>query len=100
MADARELLAGLCVQPLIEKTRHIVTTPALVEIDEFRGAAGGLLVAEVELADECQEFTEPRGPAARSPLDPRYYNLSLVKRPYSEWGIGEEHAGGLSAESE
>ena len=52
LADARELLE-ICLPSVIDKTRHCVLYGAHVwEIDVFHGENEGLVVAEVELADE------------------------------------------------
>ncbi|MEG2963671.1 MAG: CYTH domain-containing protein, partial [Janthinobacterium sp.] len=60
LADAVELLDGLCEQPLIEKYRHRIEHAGMVwEVDEFLGANAGLIVAEIELASEDQPFEKP-----------------------------------------
>lgn len=101
VGDAAELLDRLCVQPLIEKTRYVVHHAGLKwEIDEFRGANQGLIVAELELKTADQEFAKPDWAAEEVTGDPRYYNLHLVKHPYSEWGKRKEPGGGVSAEVE
>ena len=88
-ADARELLA-LATGPLIEKTRHIVPFGGFEwEVDEFHGANSGLVVAEIELDDERQEFPRPEWVGAEVTHLERYYNVSMVRYPYSEWTEAE-----------
>lgn len=86
LADAAELLEGLCEQPLIEKYRRRIAFEGMLwEVDEFLGANAGLLVAEIELASEDQAFAKPDWIGAEVSADARYYNANLIKRPYSSW---------------
>ena len=84
--DAKELLNNLCEQPLIEKTRYLIKEYDLCwEIDVFKGQNQGLVVAEVELSSEQQSFHKPAWLGEEVSDDPRYYNVSLVKHPYTMW---------------
>ncbi|MEX0268183.1 CYTH domain-containing protein [Leptolyngbyaceae cyanobacterium UHCC 1019] len=84
--QAQELLQTLCAPPLIEKMRYRVEWGGLVwEIDEFDGENQGLIVAEVELADENQAIALPEWIGTEVSHDPRYYNANLSKHPYSQW---------------
>lgn len=84
--DARELLETLCDRPFIQKTRYKVSWGNLVwEIDEFAGENQGLILAEVELPNAEQEIDLPPWIGAEVSHDPRYYNASLVKYPFSAW---------------
>ncbi len=86
VADANEMLDGLCERPLIEKTRYHVPHDGLVwEIDEFEGENRGLIVAEVELKDEHQSLTLPDWVGEEVTGDPRYFNANLVAKPFSKW---------------
>ncbi|MGK5080860.1 CYTH domain-containing protein [Janthinobacterium sp. HLX7-2] len=86
LADAVELLDGLCEQPLIEKYRHRITHAGMVwEVDEFLGANAGLVVAEIELASEDQPFDKPDWIGAEVSGDARYYNANLIRHPFSQW---------------
>ena len=90
--DARALLE-LCVGGRIEKRRHLVRHGAhLWEIDEFDGDNAGLVVAEIELADEHEAFERPDWLGDEVTHLQRYYNLALADRPYREWS-GDERAG-------
>lgn len=84
--DARVMLAELCDQPIIEKKRHRIPYQGFVwEVDEFFGENAGLLVAEIELEDEGQEFAKPSWVGEEVSADGRYSNASLVKNPFSAW---------------
>ena len=86
MADAVELLDGLCEQPLIEKYRRRIDFAGNVwEVDEFLGANAGLVVAEIELGAEEQVFDKPEWVAEEVTEDLRYLNSSLIKHPFSAW---------------
>ena len=85
-ADAEEMLDGLCLRPLIEKTRHRIPHGGLVwEVDEFFGDNRGLVMAEVELEDENQAVVLPEWVGEEVTGDPRYYNAALVERPFTTW---------------
>lgn len=85
-ADAREMLKTLCRQPLIEKTRYYVRKDDLCwEIDVFKGQNEGLVVAEVELTSENQQFDKPAWLGDEVSHDPRYYNVNLIEHPYRNW---------------
>jgi len=84
--EAEEMLDQLCNQPQIDKTRFIVEQGKHVwEIDEFYGANQGLIVAEVELGSEDEEVLKPDWLGDEVTSDPRYYNVSLIKNPFTEW---------------
>ncbi|MFA6070934.1 MAG: CYTH domain-containing protein [Janthinobacterium sp.] len=86
LADAAELLDGLCEQPLIEKVRHRIEHAGMLwEVDEFLGANAGLIVAEIELASEDQPFEKPEWIGAEVSGDARYYNANLIRHPFSQW---------------
>jgi adenylate cyclase len=83
--EARQLL-GLCIQPLIHKTRHLVEHRGFTwEIDVFDGANQGLVLAEVELEDASISPPLPDWIGRDVTNDPRFYNSNLVISPYTEW---------------
>jgi adenylate cyclase len=86
LADAEELLDKLCRTPLIEKTRYTVQHAGhRWEIDVFAGDNEGLVVAEVELADQDEAFERPSWLGDEVSHDPRYYNVRLLEHPYKDW---------------
>jgi adenylate cyclase len=86
LADAEQLLA-LCERPLIEKVRHTEPHAGKTwEIDVFGGDNAGLVLAELELPSEDEPFTAPPWVLEEVSHDPRYYNASLVRAPYTTWG--------------
>lgn len=84
--DAAAMLDDLCLRPLIEKRRYLVDYHGMTwEVDEFSGENAGLVVAEIELEDPDQPFDRPPWLGEEVTDDPRYYNASLVQKPYSRW---------------
>lgn len=85
-ADARRMLDDLCIQPVIDKTRYLIPCGRhRWEVDEFHGRNAGLVIAEIELAREDEDFERPPWLGEEVSGDPRYYNASLVTRPFLEW---------------
>lgn len=86
--DAEKMLLTLCEQPLIEKTRYKVAVGDHVwEIDVFAGDNAGLIVAEIELQDEQEEFARPTWLGNEVSDDLRYYNVCLLTHPYKDWRV-------------
>ena len=84
--DAKVLLEEICEQPIIHKKRYRVEYGGFLwEIDEFYGENLGLLLAEIELENENQEFPIPEWLGREVSHDGRYYNASLRRNPYSNW---------------
>jgi len=86
LPDAEELLAKLCLRPLIEKVRYEVTHQGLTwEVDEFFGENKGLILAEVELETAEQSVVLPPWAGTEVSHDHRYSNASLVQSPFCSW---------------
>jgi adenylate cyclase len=84
--EAGELLDTLCERPLIEKYRRRIEHAGHTwEVDEFLGENAGLVVAEIELAAEDEAFDQPDWLGEEVTGDPRYFNSSLIRTPYSLW---------------
>jgi adenylate cyclase len=79
VADARELLV-MAEPHVIEKRRYLVPHGGLTwEVDVFAGRHAGLIIAEVELADENQLVSLPDWVGAEVSHDDRYNNASLSR---------------------
>jgi CYTH domain-containing protein len=90
LADANQMLDELCQKPLIEKIRYEIHWDEFKwEIDEFLGDNAGLVVAEIELKDENQNFPKPDWLGEEVSQDARYLNANLVKNPYSQWDMAQ-----------
>src|SRR5579863_4526788 len=93
VADGQDMLGSLCEGPLIEKWRHIVVYAGdRWEIDEFLGDNAGLVVAEIELESETQQFVRPDWLGAEVTHQERYYNFRLSQRPYRQWPDSQRDA--------
>jgi len=89
VADARELMK--LATGRVHKTRHYVRFGGLTwEIDEFRGANRGLVVAEVELKSTRQHIARPPWLGREVTREQRYYNHALALHPYSRWNAREQ----------
>lgn len=83
--DARELLK-LCEPGIIDKIRYYIKSDKhTFEVDEFNGENQGLVMAEIELSSENEQFENPDWLGEEVTGDLRYYNSSLTKLPYSKW---------------
>lgn len=86
VADAHALLDRLCLQPCIDKTRHLVPHRGRVfEVDVFHAANEGLVLAEVELPSRDAPVELPAWIGPEVTGDPRYYNAHLVQHPFTSW---------------
>lgn len=87
LADAMDLME-ICEPGIIDKTRYLVKSPDgrhTWEIDEFYGDNEGLLLAEVELSHEGEEFQKPDFIGREVTGDRRYYNSHMRNYPYKLW---------------
>lgn len=83
--EAEELLK-LCEPEIIEKQRYQVKCGEhIFEIDEFKGANEGLVIAEVELASEDSKYEKPVWLGEEVTGDIRYYNSYLSKNSFKSW---------------
>ena len=85
VADATELLS-ICEPGVIDKTRFLVKHGEhTFEVDEFYGENEGLIVAEVELDSEEEEFDRPDWLGVEVTGEAKYYNSMLMKNPFKAW---------------
>ena len=83
--EAEQLLL-LCEPSIIEKIRYLIKTENhTFEVDEFFGNNKGLIVAEIELNSEHENFTKPNWLGKEVTGIKKYYNASLSKVPYKDW---------------
>jgi len=81
-----EALLELCEPGMIDKSRYLVDVEGhIYEVDEFYGENEGLLLAEIELESEEEEFKRPDWLGEEVTGDQKYYNSLLSKNPYSNW---------------
>ena len=86
LSDAQSMLETLCLQPTIEKRRHRLQAGSHTwEIDVFAGHNLGLVVAEIELSSESEEFEKPSWLGEEVSNDSRYLNSNLIANPFTKW---------------
>lgn len=87
VADALAMIGDLAQAPVIDKVRHLVPVGSQVwEVDVFAAANAPLVLAEVELASADEDVQAPPWLGDEVSEDPRYFNVSLARQPYSTWG--------------
>lgn len=81
-----ENLFALCEEGIIEKFRYLVKKGKhIFEVDEFLGDNEGLLIVEVELTEENENYEKPTWLGKEVTGDIRYYNSNLSKHPFKKW---------------
>jgi len=83
--DATDLLK-ISEPGVIDKIRFNVKSGVhTFEIDEFYDENDGLIVAEVELDSEDEDFVKPSWLGEEVTGQVKYYNSMLMKTPYKTW---------------
>ncbi|MDL2223713.1 CYTH domain-containing protein [Bacteroidales bacterium OttesenSCG-928-M06] len=76
--DAQKMLE-LALPGIIEKDRHYIPCGNhIYEVDVFHGTHEGLIIAELELLSEEEEFERPEWLGVEVTGDKRYYNAYLA----------------------
>ncbi|MCJ7449620.1 MAG: CYTH domain-containing protein [Bacteroidales bacterium] len=79
VSDARELM-NICLPGKIIKTRYIVPyRDHIFEVDVFHDKNEGLIIAEIELSFENEQFEKPEWLGEEVTGKPEYYNVNLIK---------------------
>ncbi|MCQ2351457.1 MAG: CYTH domain-containing protein [Paludibacteraceae bacterium] len=79
--DDAELMLKMALYPIIEKYRYRVTVGGKVwEVDEFLGVHKGLVIAEIELNSEDEQFEMPDWVGEEVSLDRSYSNAALSRK--------------------
>lgn len=86
--EEAEALLLLCEDFIIRKTRYIVPFSGFIfEVDVFKEANKGLVMAEVELEATDQQFEKPEWLGEELTGDERFYNAYLSNHPYTTWNL-------------
>lgn len=86
VADAAQMLDSLAVSELEKYRYNIAYAGKLWEVDVFLGHNEGLVVAEIELDSEDEQFELPPWVTTEVTGDKRYYNSKLSTNPFKSWG--------------
>ena len=85
LEEAKELLDNFSEGEL-EKIRYEIDYQGKTwEVDVFSGDNDGLIVAEIELLSEDEDFECPQWIDIEVTGDERYYNASLTTYPFKSW---------------
>lgn len=77
--DMANEIFSICLPGKIEKSRYYIPSGVHVfEVDEFHGKNEGLIVAEIELSDENEEFEKPEWLGEEVTGRPEYQNSNLI----------------------
>jgi adenylate cyclase len=92
-----EAMLPLRYGSVIEKQRTLVPYKGHCwEIDTFLGENFGLVVAEIELTSEYQEYSRPPWLGAEITHHHSYYNSALATLPFQKWAHADRSTGSLS----
>lgn len=77
--DAVELMS-ICIPGKVVKTRYIIPAGRhKYEVDEFHDKNEGLVIAEIELTSDNEDFIKPAWLGEEVTGDPGYYSSNLIK---------------------
>lgn len=77
--DAAGMLRLASLPPIVKKRHELTVAGKLWQIDVFEGRLAGLVLAEIELADEHEAFHRPDWLGREVTHDLRYRNSALVE---------------------
>ena len=83
--DAKQLML-LCREGVVTKIRHLIPFKNhTFEVDEFLKDNSGLVIAEIELFNENEDFERPRWLGKEITGIKKYYNSQLSQNAYLNW---------------
>ena len=83
--DAIHMLDNFCISEL-SKIRYFIPHDGHTwEVDEFLGKNEGLIVAEIELSSEEEQFSLPDWIDKEVTAEKKYTNSNLAVKPFGEW---------------
>jgi CYTH domain-containing protein len=83
--DAKQLML-LCREGVVTKIRHLIPFKNhKFEVDEFLKDNSGLVIAEIELSNENEDFERPRWLGKEVTGIKKYYNSQLSQNAYVNW---------------
>lgn len=85
LKEAHDLL-NLCEEGIIEKYRYLIkANNHIFEVDEFLGENKNLVIAEIELDNENENYLTPNWLGKEVTGVTKYYNSNLSKLPFCKW---------------
>jgi len=83
--EAKELLDNFSISELSKLRYKILLDKKVWEVDEFLGDNSGLIIAEIELTSEEENFSIPEWVDTEVTGQEKYYNSNLTIKPYKKW---------------
>lgn len=83
--EAKELLDQFSVSELSKIRYKISFDSKIWEVDEFLEDNNGLIIAEIELNSEEENFNIPDWLEKEVTCEEKYYNSNLTIKPYKNW---------------
>ncbi|MCF8369067.1 MAG: CYTH domain-containing protein [Bacteroidales bacterium] len=84
--DAKIILEEMCQKPIISKYRYEIKFEGSIwEVDEFMNENDGLVIAEIELQHEDDDFEKPDWIGNEVTGEEKYYNSNLINNPFKNW---------------
>lgn len=83
--DALQLFDNFSINSLSKMRYKILFQNKVWEVDEFLGDNAGLMVAEIELTEETEQFEIPDWIGLEVTGIEKYYNSNLSINPFKNW---------------
>jgi len=77
-SEAEEILNEFCPKRIIKIRYELMLDGFVWEIDEFESPKAGLILAEIELSNENQEFLKPDWLGKEVSNEPEYFNANMI----------------------
>lgn len=78
--EVEEMIQTFQLSHIRKQRYEIMVDQHLWEVDVFEGALSGLILAEVEVSQEGENFTKPAWVTEDVSMDPQYYNAVLIQQ--------------------
>ena len=85
--DGMNILNEMCPEQICKERTKLEIAGHIWEVDEFFGMNQGLVLAEIELANEDTPFVRPDWLGEEVTHDGRYTNAWLSGHPFASWAI-------------
>lgn len=76
--EAEHLLNDFCDKKIIKTRYELIFDGFVWEVDEFESPKAGLILAEIELSNENEDFPQPDWIDREVSDQPEYYNANMI----------------------
>lgn len=85
LKDAKEMIK-FCLPGMIQKTRYFIKSGHFtIEVDEFKGANEGLVMAEIESDQNIEYHNKPAWLGMEVTRDKKFNHENLISKPFKNW---------------